>query len=235
MIDIPDSSSSRVSAPVTSSPPNPSASAASASDSLAAHGNVELREVPDDNSCLFRCVGAVSGLGRSESGLLRKVISDAVLARQNEFSAAILEKEPMDYAAWIQSDHAWGGPIELMIFADHFEIQIAAFDLITMRLDTYGHQYQTVAYLMYNGIHYNYCALSITGMDQDITQFPANDTLVLEKVRFIAQMLHDSKQYTNTNNFTLRCQQCRALLSGAEHANRHAADTGHTQFEEEKG
>lgn len=138
----------------------------------------------------------------------------------------------MDYAAWVQSDHAWGGPIELMIFADHFEIQIAAFDIITMRLDTYGPQYQTVAYLIYNGIHYNYCALSINGIDQDITQFPASDIFVLEKVRSIAQMLHDSKQYTNTNTFKLRCLQCGTFLNGANHANQHAASTGHTQFDE---
>lgn len=138
----------------------------------------------------------------------------------------------MDYAAWIQSDHAWGGPIELMIFADHFQMRIAAFDLLTMRLDTYGEQYSNVTYLFFNGIHYNYCALAIKGMDEDITQFPADDHLVQMKVRQIAQTLHDAKQYTNTNTFSLRCIQCGTFLEGASHANKHAAATGHTQFDE---
>lgn len=205
--------------------------------SIASHGEMLLREVADDNSCLFTSVSNLLGQGNRKPSFFRQIISQAILSNPTEYSEAVLGKAPMDYAAWIQSDHAWGGAIELAILADHFQVQLAAFDVHTMRLDRYAQDrdFGTIAFLIYDGIHYNYVALSLDGgrrKESDITQFNPKDEIAVEKIKKIAQTLHDNKQYTNTASFNLRCGQCGMSLTGEKHALEHAKATGHTQFDE---
>lgn len=209
---------------------------ADVSSSIASQGKVCLREVPDDNSCLFRCVNALIGFPRRDPGALRQIVAEAIHSRPDLYTAAVLDKSVSDYTAWIQSDNAWGGAIELAILADYYKIQFAAFDVHTMRLDRYAQEahYPTIAFLIYDGIHYNYVALSIGGAspDGDITQFDPNDKYVLSRVQEIAQHLHDTRSYTDTANFKLKCMQCGTRLRGEKQALDHAKATGHSQFDE---
>lgn len=195
-----------------------------------------MREVPDDNSCLFRSVNALLGHPSRSPGHLRDVIARHVVSHRDVYTAAMLGRSTDEYAAWILSDTAWGGAIELSILASHFRQQLAAYDVHTMRLDRYAgtEGFPTVGFLIYDGIHYNYAALSLAGasQDADVTQFDAGDTYVVEKVRKLAQMLHDTKSYTNTASFSLKCLQCGTLLTGEKQALQHATSTGHDQFDE---
>lgn len=205
-------------------------------DSIASQGEIVLREVPDDNSCLFRSLNALLGDPSRSPVYLRQIVAKYIMSNQHEFSEAVLGRTHADYSAWMLSDHAWGGPIELSILARHFRVQFAAFDVRTMRLDLYDEnvQFPTVAYLMYDGIHYNYTALSLMGAstDADITQFDPADHYVRKKVRELAQHLHDSKSFTNTASFSLVCEQCGVTMEGQQQALDHASSTGHTQFGE---
>lgn len=206
------------------------------SDSIVSQGEIVLREVPDDNSCLFRSINALLGDPSRSPVYLRQIVAKYVMNNQEELSEAALGKPHADYAAWMLSDHAWGGPIELSILARHFRVQFAAFDVRTMRLDLYDEnvQFPTVAYLIYDGVHYNYTALSLSGAstDADITQFDPADHYALAKVRQVAQHLHDSKSFTNTASFKLVCKQCGTAIEGEQQALDHARTTGHSQFDE---
>lgn len=217
-----------------SAPSAPSSNAAA--NSLAAHGDVVMREVPDDNSCLFRSVNSLLGRPSRSPGFLRNVIARHVVSHRDKYTDAMLGRSTDEYAAWILSDNAWGGAIELSILAAHFQLQLAAFDVHTMRLDRYAETeaFPTVGFLIYDGIHYNYTALSLAGAskDADVTQFDASDMHVVEKVRQLAQHLHDTKSYTDTASFKLKCLQCNTLLKGEQQAVEHAKATGHSQFDE---
>lgn len=224
------------SAPVARTADASAISGSDAAASIASQGTVCLREVPDDNSCLFRCVNALLGEVNRTPTYLRQIIANVIMSNPHLYSEVVLGKSNADYAAWILSDHAWGGAIELAILAEHFKVQFAAFDVHTMRLDRYAQDrsFPTVAFLIYDGIHYNYAALSLTGasIDADITQFEANDRYVLAKVREIAQKLNDSRNYTDTASFTLKCKRCGAQFKGEKQALEHAKGTGHSQFDE---
>lgn len=89
----------------------------------------------------------------------------------------------MQYAAWIQSDHAWGGAIELVIFAQYLRVTFSTYDVRSQRLVSYTEDgdFDTVGFLLYDGIHYNYVACCVGG-SLDVTQLDSTDSLVEQKV-----------------------------------------------------
>lgn len=224
--------------PTDSAPPITTAkpSTAAAQSSLVSQGTLNIRVVPDDNSCLFRSVNALLG-NASTITSLRRIVAQAVSDNPHNYSEAILGRSPASYRAWITSQNAWGGAIELSILSRHFRLQLAAFDVKTMRLDRYGEDghYSTVAYLVYDGIHYNYIALALgasKSADTDVTQFPASDTFAMTQVRALIQKEHDAHKFTDTASFLLKCGQCGTRLKGETQALEHAKQTGHSQFTE---
>ncbi len=125
--------------------------------SIASQGKFVIREVPDDNSCLFRAVNGILGRSHDAATPLRLIVANAIGADQAMYSDAFLGRSNEAYRQWILSENAWGGAIELGILAKHFKIEIGAFDVKTMRMDRYGegNGYPQVGYLIYDGIHYN--------------------------------------------------------------------------------
>jgi ubiquitin thioesterase OTU1 len=80
-------------------------------------GELHRRAVPADNSCLFNAVGYVCQGDRALSSgpLLRGLVADTVLsaAGSEEYTTAVLDRPPAEYAAWIRDESHWGGAIEL--------------------------------------------------------------------------------------------------------------------------
>lgn len=116
-------------------------------------------------------------------------------------------------------------------------MELAAFDVKTMRLDRYGegNGYRFVGYLIYDGIHYNYMAIQLSGSPSkatDVTMYAVDDMDVQNEARRLAQQQHDTKQFTDTANFTLKCGQCGTRFKGDQQALEHAQKTGHSQFQE---
>lgn len=194
-----------------------------------------VRVVPDDNSCLFRSVNALLTRPNNDSSVydLRAEVSAVVTASPQLYSEAFLGRPNAEYCAWILSDNAWGGAIELSILSARYAVELAAFDLKTMRLDRYGegNGYGKVGYLVYDGIHYNYMALEKRG-NPDVTIFDLADSSAMDRARSLAQKEHDAKKFTDTANFALRCGQCNTILKGEKQALEHASMTGHTDFQE---
>jgi ubiquitin thioesterase OTU1 len=157
----------------------------------------------------------------------------------------VLGREPKAYAEWIRKDTSWGGAIELAIFSDIYQTEIASFDVKTGRMDLFGEDqhYSTRVYLQYTGIHSEAFALAL-GADADadaasepfdVTIFSPQDRSALDQVRELVQAARLSHRFTDTTAFTLRCEQCRAGLRGETEAQKHAKATGHASFVEYLG
>mmetsp|Transcript_37250 Transcript_37250/g.60327 ORF Transcript_37250/g.60327 Transcript_37250/m.60327 type:complete len:345 (-) Transcript_37250:130-1164(-) len=215
------------------SPPPPSAVVGEQDESV-----VVRRQIPDDNSCLFNAVGYVlEGQSLAHASRLRKVIADAVSKDPITFNEGFLGKSPSDYAHWIQLPGSWGGAIELFILAQHYRTEIMAFDVISLRKDTYGdgNGYPQRVLLMYDGIHYDALALSpFQGAPEyaDQTIFSPPATAPVDKAFSLISSLHAAGKYTDTATFSIMCLQCKTVLKGEDGALKHAKATGHTRFDE---
>jgi len=89
-----------------------------------------LRVMPDDNSCLFRAFSyAVLPTDDKVVVELRSIIAQAIRSNPELYTKVVLEQEPENYCAWIQTQDAWGGAIELGILAQHFEVEICSIDV----------------------------------------------------------------------------------------------------------
>ena len=201
------------------------------------------RVVPADNSCLFAAIAhAFEGsAGRRErADGLRKVVAEAVLANPVEYSEAMLGKPPSEYVEWILSPSNWGGGIEVAILADHYQSEIAAFDVQTQRVDVFGQGKgrERRVYLLYDGVHYDLIVKQLfdgAPEDCDVTVFDASDdAATMNEARMLVSEQHKARKFTDTGSFTLRCLVCQRGLVGQEGAMAHAKETGHSNFCEYK-
>jgi ubiquitin thioesterase OTU1 len=212
-----------------------------------------LREIPDDNSCLFNAIGYVlenkclykapqlrdSKHKTVNTTFISLVVAEYILARPLTYTTAVLGQKPSDYARWIRQSDKWGGAIELSIFSEIYGVEIASFDVQTGRMDLFGEGkgYHNRVYLQYTGIHYEAFAQSPkpdAPQSQDTALFPSADQLVLEQVRELVQVAKAAHRYTDTSGFALRCDDCQVGIKGQGEAQKHAQQTGHFNFIEYK-
>ncbi|KAI9219355.1 hypothetical protein BC828DRAFT_386384 [Blastocladiella britannica] len=201
-------------------------------------GYLMLRQAPDDNSCLFHAISYVLARGSMSPTELRALAVRAIRADPDQYSDAVLGRPREEYCEWLSMPKAWGGAIELSIFAQHFQTEICSVDVRTMRIDRFGEgQYLTRAFVLYNSIHYD--ALGIAPSleaprEFDATVFSVDDTKLLDHAVKLATALHKAHRFTDTTNFTLSCGDCGAPLRGEAAAREHARVTGHSNFSEYK-
>lgn len=55
---------------------------------------------------------------------------------------------------------------------------------------------------------------------------------ILKSAKEFAKKARDARQFTNVNEFQLRCLACQTPLKGQTDAQAHAKSTGHTNFGE---
>jgi len=203
-------------------------------------GYMVRRKIADDNSCLFNAVGYVlEGKTRSKAPQLRSLIASLVVADPDEYSDAVLGQPNPEYAQWIMEPKSWGGAIELSILAQHYQAEIAAFDVSTKKLYCYGEGqgYSQRVYLIYDGIHYDSIALNPLedgSEDFDVTVFSPYDQYAQTKAAALVDHLNQTHQFTDTARFQLLCKQCNKVLTGEKEAALHATSTGHSDFVESK-
>ncbi|GAA6057772.1 hypothetical protein JCM3770_006838 [Rhodotorula araucariae] len=209
-------------------------------------GFLVLRQVPDDNSCLFRAVGLVLNPGETDvAASLRRVVAGAIQADPAEYSEAVLGRPPAQYIETILKRSSWGGAIELAVFAKHFRTEIWSIDVQTGRVDRFGEgaEFETFALIVYSGIHYDSLTFSFSppqpstsfpplNLDFDTTVFPRYQEHLLESAQKLVAQLRAQHAYTDTASFTLKCGDCGQALTGEKEARRHAETTGHTSFTE---
>ncbi|KAJ5358093.1 Ovarian tumor otubain [Penicillium brevicompactum] len=204
-------------------------------------GTFVLRVMPDDNSCLFRAVGAAVMGDMDTMVELRSIIAGAIQSNPGEYSAAILGKKPDEYCTWIQNEDSWGGAIELKILSEYFNIEICSIDVQTLNLFQFNEGAPTRCIVVYSGIHYDVLALSPSDPPYtranplafgDTKIFEAVDPVVLEKAKELCRVLQGKHYYTDTSGFTVRCNTCGGTFTGERGATKHAAETGHYDFGE---
>lgn len=139
-------------------------------------------------------------------------------------------KAPKDYAAWVMKDTSWGGAIELSILCDHYTMEIDVIDIQHTRVERFGEQHDNRILLIYDGIHYDPL---YEGQDnKPRTIFSTRDDEVLARALCLAEREKANRQYTDANNFKLKCLVCGKGLAGGLEANQHATETGHVNFKE---
>ncbi|XP_013783131.1 ubiquitin thioesterase OTU1-like [Limulus polyphemus] len=196
------------------------------------------RVVPANNSCLFTSVYfAISGgvYDTKVGDMLRKVIADTVSADKETYCEAFLGKSNKDYCKWILNNNSWGGAIELSILSKYYKVEIVAVDTQNVRLNRFGEdaKYENRIFLIYDGIHYDPLMLEPLDHSHSVqTIFPKTDECVLQMAMEIAQEAKSSRQFTDIQNFSLRCLVCSQCLKGQQEAQQHAKDTGHCNFGE---
>jgi ubiquitin thioesterase OTU1 len=199
-------------------------------------GNMVLRIMPDDNSCLFRAVASAVLSDMDAVHELRSIIAQNIQANREKYSKAILDnKDPDAYCRWIQTQDAWGGQIELDILSQHFDIEICSIDVQSLRVDRYNEEAQNRCFIVYSGIHYDTIALSTPGAapEADVKQFmpPLGDE-ALPKAIELCKKLQEKHYFTDTAGFSLVCNDCGTALTGEAGALKHAQETGHSNFGE---
>ncbi|KAI8140786.1 hypothetical protein BJV82DRAFT_658835 [Fennellomyces sp. T-0311] len=181
-------------------------------------GYLTLRTVPDDNSCLFRALGYVLSRDTSMTQELRSVIAATIRDDPVSYSDVTLGQAREKYIDWIQKSSSWGGAIEISIFSQHFDIEIASIDVQTGRIDRFGEgSYSERVLIIYSGIHYDALALAPTSdspAEFDQTRFPTDDDSVLNSAKKLADILRQKRKFTDVANFTLKCNQCQKGLVG---------------------
>ncbi|KAG9061221.1 ubiquitin-specific protease otu1 [Linnemannia hyalina] len=198
-------------------------------------GLLVLREVEDDNSCLFNAVAyTLDPSMKSNIQGLRQIVAKAIDANPDEYSDVVLGRPRREYCEWIKKENSWGGAIELAIFSDYYKIEIDSIDVSTNRVDRFGEgQYSQRALVMYSGIHYDAVALTPSldiPADCDQTQFETSSEDILTAGIQLAAKLKQAHKYTDLATFTLRCSVCQIGLKGEKDAQQHAQSTMHTSL-----
>ncbi|KAH7057985.1 hypothetical protein BKA57DRAFT_531285 [Linnemannia elongata] len=200
-------------------------------------GLLVLREVEDDNSCLFNAIAyTLDPSMKSNVQGLRQIVAKTIDANPDAYPDVVLGRPRKEYCEWIKKENSWGGAIELAIFSDHYKIEIDSIDVSTTRVDRFGEgQYSQRALVMYSGIHYDAVALTPSldiPAECDQTQFDTSSEDILTAGIQLAAKLKQAHKYTDLATFTLRCSVCQIGLKGEKDAQQHAQSTMHTSFEE---
>lgn len=172
---------------------------------------------------------------------LRSLIASTIRSNPSLYTAAILDKEPADYCAWITSDSSWGGAIELQILAEQSGVEIASINVQDGRVDRYNEGAANRCILVYSGIHYDVVALSpsvdpfdrsVLPPDEDVKVFAKSDEDVLLAATTLVAELRKRHYFTDTAKFALMCGQCSWKGHGEQEAVEHAKMTGHYDLKE---
>nr|ODN89778.1 ubiquitin thioesterase OTU1 [Cryptococcus depauperatus CBS 7855] len=203
---------------------------------------LQLRIVPDDNSCLFNAIGVVFEGSIEAAPKLRGIVAEAIKRDPDTYSDVMLGAPRNEYIEKIQKPDTWGGAIELSIFAkqhvipDTYKTEIASFDVATCRCDRFGQdEYDSMCLLVYSGIHYDAITLSpekSAPPSFHTTIFSASSLEILETADKLVAQLQARHYYTDTSNFDLKCGVCGKGLKGEKGAKEHAMQTGHVEFGE---
>ncbi|XP_076448678.1 ubiquitin thioesterase OTU1-like [Babylonia areolata] len=204
-----------------------------------AKGILQRKVVPADNSCLFTSINAVmtdGSVNPDSAEELRQVIAGVVSSDPETYSEGFLGRPNPDYVRWILNKDSWGGGIELAILANYFETEIAVVDSQSARIDRFGEDrsFSHRVFLLYDGVHYDPLVMEAADSTGSIVElrFSSSDDGTMLQAMDIAREAQSSGQFTNMEQFSLRCLVCRVPLKGQKEAQQHALSTGHQNYGE---
>ncbi|KAJ3210405.1 aminotransferase [Entophlyctis luteolus] len=204
-------------------------------------GYFTIREMKDDNSCLFHSMKYIFDRHASVDAM-RNMVATHILEHHLDYSEAVLGKSIAAYTAWIKSPSAWGGAIELSVFSRRFSTEIWSVDVSRLRIDKFGEdlKYSRVCVVFYSGIHYDVGVVTpvkgvsggaVQEFDTTVFDRKQSDELMAAVLR-VAEVWKRKHKFTSLSDFTLRCEACKVGLKGQAEAQEHALRTGHAAFVE---
>ena len=180
---------------------------------------LELKEIPDDNSCLFNAIGFVlENQSLSKAYELRSsnllilsywsnylslssllVVAQYILARPLSILQLSSVKNPEITLSGSSNRTSGAVPLNWP-FSVTFTGEIGSFDVQSGRMDLFGEGrgYRNRVYLQYTGIHYE--AFYQTLNKEIITVFPASDPEVTDQIRELVMAARAAHKYTDTLN-----------------------------------
>lgn len=208
-------------------------------------GVMVLRVMPDDNSCMFRAVSsAVFGSALDGMTELRSIVAQTIQSDPEFYNEGVLGMERSKYCQTIQREDRWGGFIELLILAKHFEIEIVSIDVQTLHPYKFNEGVDKRCFMVYSGIHYDVLAVTPfvgadPGMDRkvfDVVKIgdEEEDGGVFDAALKLCKELQNRHYFTDTAGFDVRCNTCGQGGNGEKWAILHAQKTGHVDFGEGK-
>ncbi|PVH17537.1 uncharacterized protein CXQ87_000426 [Candidozyma duobushaemuli] len=200
-----------------------------------------LRNVPDDNSCMFRAISYSLTNQLSMDGInLRQIVSDTIAGDPFTYNEMVLGRPIDKYCEWIQKKDSWGGAIELGIIAGSLGIRINCFDVETGNLMVFQDEAAKPSKficLVYSGIHYDSIVLNgilSSNKQADVGNWSSQEDLIVSASKSLVKLLQSRNYSTNTTTFRVRCLECYSVLVGENGASKHANETGHFSFGEVK-
>lgn len=195
------------------------------------------RYVDADNSCLFSSVGYnLDHRNFSDiTGLQYRQLLSQYL-ESSEIDKNMLEVPKEEYIETIQNPSTWGGAIELKLFSDMFQMEIASIDVQSNRVDIFGEdkKYPQRMYLVYNGVHYDPLVMAVNESSlDDICIFESDDHQTLIQMQNFCKSFKDKGDYVDLAKMNkLRCVICNEQFESQEEALIHAENFKHWNFEQ---
>lgn len=208
-----------------------------------------LRNVPDDNSCMFNSIiyamFAIRGeVVTEEVHKLRSIVSDAIGSDRELYSELVLGRTNDKYTQWILRQDSWGGAIELGILSGKLDINFYCLDVELGKFIKFeSSKSNKFMVLVYSGIHYDVMGRNakLTSSVQDkqydkciFEKDTEEGESFLEDCSKLCKLLQTKNYSTNTTTFRVRCLECYEVLVGEMGASNHANKTGHFKFGEVK-
>jgi len=199
--------------------------------------NLEIKTVADDGNCLFASMAYIIDGTDSDERKMEMRWRIAELAMTDESVIDFLAGESReDHRDKIRRDGYWGGQIEVMLFARHYQLEVVVLDVPrdTLLRSPQEGQRGTV-FLLYDGIHYDPLRLHFADIDFSYSVFPTSPPRLLATAVALCRARHLSHAFTDTTAYTTACEDCGARLQGDRDMQRHASATGHVRFAEYRG
>ena len=193
------------------------------------------RFVDADNSCLFSSIGYL--LEKNEYDINTKYRYRQLLVQFLENYPNIediLDCPKNDYIDKIINPNSWGGAIELKLFSEMFQVEIASIDTLSNRIDIFGQDcnYTNRIFIIYNGIHYDPLVMATTENHQDdITIFDVDDDNITISFQNYCKTFKENGDYIDTSIFKLlKCNDCDLVFENQDDATTHAINYDHWSF-----
>ncbi len=195
------------------------------------------RYVDPDNSCLFSSVGY--NLDHRNFSDITSLQYRQLLAQYleaNEIDKNLLEIPKNQYIEEIENPSTWGGAVELRLFSDMFQIEIASIDVQSNRVDIFGEdkKYPQRIYLLYNGVHYDPLVFANSESPKDdVTIFESDDHQTLIQMQNYCKIFKVNGDFVDTSKMmTLRCIDCNQKFENQDEAMIHAQNFNHFNFDQ---
>lgn len=198
-----------------------------------------LRNVPDDNSCLFNAIlYALTGNFKWPDLDLRSIVAEAVQSNPQTYDEVVLGRSNEKYCEWIRKLESWGGAIELGILAEFLGVRIICFDVelgSKMVFQDEANKPGKFIVVVYSGIHYD-CFITNSNLTEekanDVGNWTAGENTIVKASEQLVHLLQSRNYTTNTTKFRVRCLECYEVLVGEMGASKHAEAKGHYRFGE---